>query len=62
MKACVDYIFNVLNADKYIAQVVPQNINSIKFAEKLEMKVIDNYMREHNRKDVFHLIYGQTKE
>ncbi len=62
MKSCVDYIFNVLNADKYIAQVIPENVNSIKVAEKLGMKVIDNYIREHNGKDVFHLIYGQTKE
>ncbi|MCC3866750.1 GNAT family N-acetyltransferase [Terrisporobacter mayombei] len=62
MKACVDYIFNVLNADKYIAQVIPENINSIKVAEKLGMKVIDDYMREHNGKDVFHLIYALTKE
>jgi len=62
ISACVDYIFNVLNADKYIAQVIPENINSIKVAEKLGMNVIDEYMREHKGKDVFHLIYGQTKE
>lgn len=62
MKACVDYIFNILNADKYIAQVIPENINSIKVSEKLGMKVIDNYIREHNGKDVFHLIYALTKE
>jgi len=62
ISACVDYIFNVLNADKYIAQVIPENINSIKVAEKLGMNVIDEYIREHKGKDVFHLIYGQTKE
>lgn len=62
IKACVDYIFNVLNADKYIAQVIPENTSSSKIAERLGMKVIDDYMRDHNGKDVFHLIYSLTKE
>jgi len=62
IKACVDYIFNVLNADKYIAQVIPENTSSSKIAERLGMKVIDDYMRNHNGKDVFHLIYALTKE
>lgn len=62
IKACVDYIFNVLNADKYIAQVIPENTSSSKIAERLGMKVIDDYMRYHNGKDVFHLIYTLTKE
>jgi len=43
IKACVDYIFNVLNADKYIAQVIPENTSSSKIAERLGMKVIDDY-------------------
>ena len=62
IKGCVDYIFNVLNADKYIAQVIPENTSSSKIAERLGMKVIDDYMRDHNGKDVFHLIYALTKE
>jgi len=62
IKACVDYIFNVLNADKYIAQVIPENTSSSKIAERLGMKVIDDYMRNYNGKDVFHLIYALTKE
>ncbi|WP_346937468.1 GNAT family N-acetyltransferase [Clostridium sp.] len=62
IKACVDYIFNVLNADKYIAQVIPENTSSSKIAERLGMKVIDDYMRDYNGKDVFHLIYTLTKE
>jgi ribosomal-protein-alanine N-acetyltransferase len=62
IKACVDYIFNVLNADKYIAQVIPENTSSSRIAERLGMKVIDDYMRDHNGKDVFHLIYALTKE
>lgn len=62
IKACVDYIFNVLNADKYIAQVIPENTSSSKIAEKLGMKVIDDYMRDLNGKYVFHLIYALTKE
>ncbi|WP_346916510.1 GNAT family N-acetyltransferase [Clostridium sp.] len=62
IKGCVDYIFNVLNADKYIAQVIPENTSSSKIAERLGMKVIDDYMRDHNGKDIFHLIYALTKE
>lgn len=62
IKACVDYIFNVLNADKCIAQVIPENTSSSKIAKRLGMKVIDDYMRDNNGKDVFHLIYALTKE
>jgi len=53
---------NIHNADKYIAQVIPENTSSSKIAERLGMKVIDDYMRNHNGKDVFHLIYALTKE
>jgi len=62
IKACVDYIFNVLNADKCIAQVIPENTSSSKIAKRLGMKVIDDYMRDNNGKDVFHLIYALNKE
>lgn len=62
IKACEDYIFNVINADKYIAQIIPENTSSIKVAERLGMTVLDEYIREHNGKNVFHLIYGLTKD
>jgi ribosomal-protein-alanine N-acetyltransferase len=62
IKACVDYIFNILGADRYIAQVNPENTSSSKVAKRLGMKVVDEYMRKHNGKEVFHLIYALTKE
>jgi [ribosomal protein S5]-alanine N-acetyltransferase len=62
IKSCVDYIFNVINADKYIAQVIPENASSSKVAERLNMKIIDEYIREQNGKEVLHLIYALTKE
>jgi ribosomal-protein-alanine N-acetyltransferase len=62
IKGCVDYIFNTIGADRYIAQVIPENTSSSNVAKRLGMKVIDDYMREHNGKEVFHLIYALTKE
>lgn len=61
-KSCVDYIFNVINADIYIAQVIPENTSSIKVVERLGMEIIDYYFRNQNGKNVFHLIYALTKD
>lgn len=60
--SCISYIFNNLNSDKIIAQVIPENISSIKVLERIGMKVIDNYMRDYGDKKSFHLIYALTKE
>lgn len=62
INACTDYIFNVIKKDEFIAQIIPENTSSTKVVERLGMTVIDDYIRHHNGKDVFHLIYSLTKE
>lgn len=56
--ACIDYAFNNLNAVNVIAQIRPNNINSIHVAQKLNMKIIDKYIKLYDGKEMEHLIYS----
>ncbi len=60
-KACVNYSFDKLKADKVIAQIRPDNLPSRKVAEKLGMKMEGEYLKHYNGKDIPHLIYCRTK-
>ncbi|SHK88945.1 GNAT family N-acetyltransferase [Desulforamulus aeronauticus] len=60
-KACMDYAFAKLNADKVIAQIRPNNFPSRKVAEKLGMKIESEYTKHYNGSDMLHLIYSRTK-
>lgn len=57
-RACIEYAFNNLNAMKVIAQIRPNNINSISVAQKLNMKIIDKYIKLYDGKEMQHLIYS----
>jgi len=60
-KACMDYAFNRLNADKVIAQIRPNNLPSRKVAENLGMKIESEYIKRYNNIDMPHLIYSRVK-
>lgn len=60
-KACMDYAFNVLNAQEVIVQIRIDNLSSRKIAEKLNMKIKDQYIRKYNNIDIPHLIYSKKK-
>lgn len=62
INACISYAFSTLNADKIIAQVIPENKSSIKVLERLGMKFIDEYVRDYGDKKSLHLIYELTKK
>lgn len=54
--------FYELNADKVIAEIRPENTASRKVAKKLGMKIVDEFIKHYNGKDMLHLIYCITKE
>ena len=58
----IDFIFNNLNIDKVIAQILPENISSKKVVEKLGMTKIDSYIRIQNGEKKLHSIYSLNKE
>lgn len=60
-KACMDHAFNVLKADKVIAQIRPENIQSQKVAQRLGMQVEREYLKVYDGKEVPHLIYSKTE-
>ncbi|MGE7624159.1 GNAT family N-acetyltransferase [Viridibacillus sp. NPDC096237] len=60
-KACLDYAFNELEADKVIAQIRPDNLASSKVAEKIGMEIEGEYMKHYRGRDILHLIYSKTK-
>lgn len=62
VRACIEYAFNNLNAPSVIAQIRPNNINSIHVAQKLNLKIIDKYVKLYDGKEMEHLIYSIDNE
>lgn len=60
-KACLEYGFDVLGADKVIAQIRPNNLPSRKVAENLGMKIEGEFVKRYKNTDMPHLIYSITK-
>ena len=60
-KACVEYAFNEMGFDKIYLSIRPENISSLKIAEKLGAKVSDKHYMHYNGKDMLHLIYTIEK-
>lgn len=60
-KACMDYAFDCLNADKVIAQIRPNNLSSRKVAENVGMKIESEYIKRYRNADMPHLIYSRAK-
>ena len=60
-KACVNYAFDILHANKIIAQIRPNNLPSRRVAEKLNMKIEGQYIKNYYNVDMPHLIYSLTK-
>lgn len=59
--ACIDYAFSNLNTNKVIAQIRPNNTNSIKLAKKLGMQLEDSYIKIYDNKEMKHLIYSTSR-
>jgi len=59
-QGCANYAFNELGVSKVFMPIRPENIASIKVAEKLGAKVNGQYVKKYN-KDMLHLIYVLKK-
>ena len=57
-KACVEYALSEMGIDKVYLSIRPENIASLKIAEKLEAKVMGKHYMNYNGKDVLHLVYA----
>ena len=56
-KACVDYAFNKMGINKIYISIRPENIASLKVAEKLGAKINGKHYVYYNDKDMLHLVY-----
>lgn len=61
-EACVEYAFNELNTDTVIAQIRTNNLNSKNVAKRLNMKLVDKYIKIYDKKEMEHLIYSIKRE
>ena len=60
-KACINYAFEVLKADKVICDIRPQNTPSIAVAKRLGMIRVGEFIKRYNGKDMAHDIFEINK-
>jgi RimJ/RimL family protein N-acetyltransferase len=60
-KACVDYAFNEVGVKNIYISIRPENIASLKIAEKLGAKISGKHYVHYNNKDMLHLVYTMEK-
>ncbi len=60
--AMLDYAFNVLGKDKVIATIRPENVASVKVAQRLGMKEESRFIKIYNGKEMTHSVYVISKE
>ena len=56
-RACINYAFDVLNADKVICDIRPQNTASIAVAKRIGMIRKGEFIKRYNGKDMVHNIF-----
>lgn len=61
-QAAVDYAFRELGCDAIIAQIKPDNLTSIKVAQRLGMVETGSFIKHYRGEDLLHLILTVTKE
>ena len=61
-KACVEYAFSNIGVDIVYLSIRPENVSSLRVAEKLGAKVSNNHYVHYNGKDMLHLIYKIEKD
>lgn len=62
VKGCLNYAFNNLNAQKVIAQIRTSNSSSCMVADRLNMQIIDKYVRIYDNKAMEHLVYSIDRD
>lgn len=61
-KACVKYAFETLRVPEVTAQIRPENASSRKVAEKLDMTIKKEFIKNYKGKEMPHLLYSRTRE
>jgi len=56
-RACLAYAFEKMGIDKVYATVRPENLASVKVAERLGFKVCGKFVKNYDGKEMRHLIY-----
>lgn len=56
-RACMDYVFDALGADKVYAKIRVHNLSSILVAETIGMHKIEEYVRHYRGTDMPHAVY-----
>ncbi len=59
--ACMIYAFDVLQVDEVTAQIRPDNLNSLKVAQKLGLEVKKPFIRHYRGRDIPHLLLSRAK-
>lgn len=57
-QACMAYAFEVLRAERVIAEIRPENLASRKVAERLGMRVEGEFVKYYKGEAMVHLIYA----
>ena len=61
-RAAIKQAFDTTDTGSVIAQIRPNNIASIRTAEKLGMTSVDSYIKIYNGKEMEHIIYEIKRE
>lgn len=61
-RAAIKQAFDTTDTESVIAQIRPNNIASIRTAEKLGMTPVDSYIKIYNGKEMEHIIYEIKRE
>lgn len=61
-RAAIKHAFDTTDTNSVIAQIRPNNIASIRTAEKLGMIPVDSYIKIYNGKEMEHTIYEIKRE
>lgn len=60
-KACLDYAFDVLNANKVVCDIRPQNMASIAVTKRLGMVRTGDFVKHYNGKVMVHDVFVMNK-
>ncbi len=61
-RACAEYCFNVLKAQEIVCDIRPQNKRSIRVAESIGMKLVGEFVKIYQGKEMPHLIFKLSKD
>lgn len=61
-KACMEYAFVAMSAERVVAMIRPENAASRRVAEKIGMRIEGEFVRHYHGKELIHLIYSKQRD